>query len=199
VFGGTFLLLPPVYFSALLTLILLFILTKEWPQFPNKIKALTPVYPVLPFFLLAYLNQNPEYHNLLHYLFAMVFANDGGAYLAGSLLGKTKVVPSISPNKSWEGIAGGFGLSTAALTAMLLIDQKALSLKLLPFSLLVTAVSTSGDLFESWLKRKADIKDTGTLLPGHGGLLDRFDSIMAVSFLFFALKNQLTPLLLAEG
>src|SRR5688500_1134913 len=102
IFWGTLLFLPPFYFSCLLVLILVIMLV-EWSKFPVWSMLIAPLYHVLPIALLIRLNQDPIYHNLLYVLFSMVFSHDTGAYVVGSLLGKTKILPSISPKKSWEG------------------------------------------------------------------------------------------------
>jgi len=104
---------------------------------------------------------------------------DSGAYFIGSKFGKSKMAPRISPNKSWEGTIGGFVTSIigGALFNLLLMDGNAIL-----FSMLVAGVASSagqaGDLVESLLKRAADVKDSGKIFPGHGGMLDRIDSLL---------------------
>jgi CDP-diglyceride synthetase len=197
VFGGVFLFLPPLYFSGLLAIIAGIILFGEWVAFPAWTWLIIPVYPTLPFCFLIYLNQSSVYHQLLYYLFVMVFAHDTGAYITGSLFGKTKIAPSISPKKSWEGGLGGLCFAALALVTMMVLHDKPLPVWfILIFAVSVAVLATVGDFFESWLKRKAGVKNSGSLLPGHGGLLDRFDSILAVAFLFFIFRNQLILFLL---
>ena len=105
--------------------------------------------------------------------------------------------PTISPNKTWEGFFGGYFVATVLLLFTLWIQGKAISLLTL-FGLTgaVCIIATMGDLFESWLKRKAKIKDTSTILPGHGGLLDRLDGILFVTILFYLFREQLSIILL---
>ncbi len=116
-------------------------------------------------------------------LFAMllVWAADSGAYFAGSRWGKRKLAPAISPGKSWEGVWGG--LATSALLAALALPLLGLSWSSLPALVLLTvataAISVVGDLFESLMKRHSGVKDSGALFPGHGGLMDRLDSLVA--------------------
>jgi phosphatidate cytidylyltransferase len=196
VFGSVFVLLPPLYFSLLLGVVLSIIIFLEWPQFPLWCWFLLPFYPVLPFFLLICLNQSVKYHPLLYFIFLLTFANDSGAYIAGSLWGKTKIAPTISPNKSWEGFVGGYLLTTLVLIVMITFFGNRISPILIPIALGVSVFGTAGDFFESWLKRRAGIKNSGRLLPGHGGFLDRFDSILAVAFLFFIFRSQLILILL---
>lgn len=115
---------------------------------------------------------------------------DTGAYFVGKAFGKHKLAPQISPGKSIEGALGGF-----ALVVIYLITLKVLNLvDYLPtystafkFAFILTAISIVGDLFESWLKRVAQVKDSGTILPGHGGVFDRIDSLIAVVAIAFAI------------
>jgi phosphatidate cytidylyltransferase len=105
--------------------------------------------------------------------FALMWTNDSGAYIAGRSFGKHKLAPQISPGKTWEGWAGGL-LFTVALGWFL---QGSMGLEWgLMLAAVVSLLGPLGDLAESFLKRKAGIKDSGHVLPGHGGVLDRFDS-----------------------
>ena len=113
---------------------------------------------------------------------------DSGAYFAGRALGKNKLIPNVSPGKTWEGVAG-------AIVVTLIVAVVSLDLLNIPSShfsifILITFVtvvySIVGDLSESIFKRMANIKDSGSLLPGHGGMLDRIDSLMSGFPVFFA-------------
>ena len=196
IFVGTLFFLPEIYFSVLLAVILCWILVMEWGQFHTLTLfiALTPVYPILPFVLLMYLNQHN--HDLLYYLFSMVFAYDTCAYITGNVWGRHKIAPTISPGKTWQGLVGGYCGTLLAACIVTRWHGNPISGTGIVFAALVCCVAFAGDLFESWLKRKAGLKDAGTIMPGHGGLLDRFDSIMFVAILFFLLRNQLVSLLL---
>jgi len=133
-----------------------------------------------------------HYRALLFFMVLLIFANDTGGYIVGSLIGKHKIAPSISPKKTWEGFLGCYLFTLTMLYLLLYAAESQYSLQFLfLFSFAVTVAATAGDLFESFLKRKAGIKDSGSILPGHGGLLDRFDSFLTVIFLFFALKDYL--------
>lgn len=128
---------------------------------------------------------------LLISVFMIVWLADACAYFAGRLFGKNRMAPAISPKKTWEGVAGGlvsvFVVALAAyqwlphdmVLTSILIDKAGLAAGLLMLLVLV-AVSVAGDLFESSLKRQAGVKDSGRLLPGHGGFYDRLDSSLAV-------------------
>ncbi len=116
-------------------------------------------------------------------LFALVlvWAADTGAYFAGSKFGKRKLAPSISPGKTWEGVYGG--LAASALLSVAVLPLLGLGWSSLPSLALLTVVtagiSIAGDLFESLMKRHSGVKDSGAILPGHGGLMDRLDSLLA--------------------
>ncbi|MGO2131283.1 MAG: phosphatidate cytidylyltransferase [Halomonas sp.] len=126
----------------------------------------------------------------LLYVLLLVWSADIGAYFVGRAFGKRKLAPSVSPGKSWEGVFGG-----AALTALLAIGF-ALGMKLglgsglllLAATVVVSLASVLGDLLESMLKRYRGIKDSSNLLPGHGGVLDRIDSLTAAAPLFALFK-----------
>ncbi len=119
-------------------------------------------------------------------LFVLVWVNDTGAYIAGNLFGRTKLFERISPKKTWEGLIGGLALSMlfAAVYGRLVLAQS--PLVFCGLGLVIGVFSTLGDLLESQLKRSLNIKDSGTLLPGHGGFLDRFDGfLMAMPAAYF--------------
>ncbi len=122
----------------------------------------------------------------LLFVLLLVWCADIGAYFAGRAFGRRKLAPRVSPGKSWEGVAGG--LAATALLALLFAGWQGLGfgggLALLLATLMVTLVSVLGDLLESMLKRYRGIKDSSQLLPGHGGVLDRIDSLTAALPLF---------------
>ena len=193
--------LPPIYFSFILVLILAVIIFFEWKNFFNiqrlSFWLIMPFYPILPFALLIAMNQHAVYHSLLFILFIIVFSFDTGSYLIGTLLGKHKLAYRISPGKTWEGAVGGWFFSIIGLYLVLWELKKPQPLWLMIiFTLLVCILSLIGDLFESWLKRRAAIKDSGNLLPGHGGFLDRFDGILFTVFFFYCFKSYLAHLFL---
>ena len=199
-FWISFIYLSPIYFSCLLVGVLFIIMLFEWSRFfPFRritFWLLWPFYPVLPFVLLIYLNQHPLYHNLLLELFLLVASFDSGSYIVGRLLGKHAIAPTISPKKTWEGAVGGYIFAVMGLSFLVRYEQgKMISWWiLLGFTLIICVLSFFGDLFESWLKRRAHIKHSGTMLPGHGGFLDRFDGILFVVFFFFLFRDQLVAL-----
>ena len=120
----------------------------------------------------------------------LVWSADTGAYFAGTRFGRNKLAPLISPGKTWEGVAGGTILAAllAAAFGWGLRLRGAQLLLLLGVAVLVVAFSIIGDLIESLLKRQAAVKDSGRMFPGHGGLLDRIDSVLAAAPVFVLLK-----------
>ncbi|MDQ3667281.1 MAG: phosphatidate cytidylyltransferase [Acidobacteriota bacterium] len=117
--------------------------------------------------------------DLLCFFFLVLMGSDTGAYYVGRAFGKHKLAPSISPGKTWEGVAGGLlaGLVMATIAHFWFFRELPLKLAL-PLAAVMTVVGILGDLTESALKRSADAKDTANVLPGHGGLLDRLDSLL---------------------
>jgi phosphatidate cytidylyltransferase len=113
---------------------------------------------------------------------AIVWFADTGAYFTGRRFGRRKLAPKVSPGKSWEGVYGGLACVGvfALLVVMLAPEMAAHRAAVLAAALALASLSVVGDLFESWLKRNAGVKDSGALLPGHGGLLDRIDALMPV-------------------
>jgi len=113
-----------------------------------------------------------------------VWAADVVAYLVGSAVGRRKIVPRLSPGKTWEGTIAGF--SAAAVVVLLASPFVKFDLAQVLIAILIGPAAFAGDLAESWVKRRAGVKDSGTLFPGHGGLLDRIDSLLTASVLVVA-------------
>jgi phosphatidate cytidylyltransferase len=113
-------------------------------------------------------------------IFVFVWLNDTSAYLIGSMFGRHKMFPRISPQKSWEGFAGGLvvTLSASLLFAGLFSGLMAAAHHRIALAAIVVVFATWGDLVESLMKRNFEVKDSGKLLPGHGGILDRMDSVI---------------------
>lgn len=111
-------------------------------------------------------------------IFVLIWINDTGAYCIGSLLGKHRLFERISPKKSWEGFGGGLVCAILISQAFAYLLPTYSAAQWLGLSIVVVVFGTWGDLIESLLKRQLGIKDSGHLLPGHGGMLDRFDSVL---------------------
>ena len=145
------------------------------------------VYVVLPFIFflaLAFIEGRYNYRIPLGFLL-ILWANDTGAYLAGRTWGKHKLFERISPNKTWEGLVGGIVLALV----LAVIVQHYFAVFTLPqwlvIAVLISTFGTLGDLVESMLKRSLQVKDSGNILPGHGGLLDRFDGLLLAAPLVY--------------
>jgi len=188
-FFGSYI-ISPLLFCGVLLIVLGYILLYEWPALiaAGKRSALlspslalfTLCYPTLPIISLIYLVRMYYHYNWLVplYPFIVAWGFDTLAYVSGKLVGRHKICPSISPGKTWEGFIGG--------TVGIVILHRYLfsgldSVYVLLIALFVSSFAFAGDLFESYLKRRVSIKDSGSFLPGHGGLLDRFDSVFFVA------------------
>ena len=200
IFGGVYLFAALYYYCAglsdtitkyifipyILYLILTFII-QLYTKHPDPIKnwaysLLGQFYIALPFALLNFIAFPGVYTLytpwLLTAFFIFIWINDTGAFLVGITIGRHRLFERISPKKSWEGFFGGllFSLTSGWIFSIFYTD---LSLfQWLGFGLTISISSTFGDLCESLLKRTIHIKDSGHILPGHGGLLDRFDSVL---------------------
>ncbi|BCA58333.1 phosphatidate cytidylyltransferase [Sphingomonas sp. HMP6] len=136
-------------------------------------------YVGLPIMALLLLRRQEEGIVFTIWALALVWACDIGAYAAGRLIGGPKLAPSVSPNKTWAGLAGGVLL--ASLFAAFMHYRFGLALRLTLATPALAVLAQGGDLYESWLKRQAGVKDSGTVLPGHGGVLDRLDGLVPVA------------------
>ena len=139
------------------------------------------------------LHAGPDGPRWMLYCLIIVFAADTGAYFVGSRIGGAKLAPSISPGKTWAGFWGGLG--GACLVATMAVPTLGMGWTSLPgmvlAALLTALASVVGDLFESLIKRHSGAKDSGRLVPGHGGVMDRLDSIVAAVPTFAVLKSWL--------
>lgn len=157
------------------------------------LSLMAQLYIGLPLGLMTMLGSYIGLHFILA-IFLMIWINDTGAFIVGSLLGRHRLFERISPKKSWEGFFGGllFNLLTGWLFAIGGGDFWNVSWNVITwliFGAIVTIFSTWGDLIESLMKRSLNIKDSGNLIPGHGGILDRIDSLLLVMpavFIFVA-------------
>lgn len=183
-----------VFIPYLITLVYLMVaelyLKHEDPINDWAYTMMTQLYIALPFSLLNALAFHLTLEGDVVYdpvlplcMFVFLWINDAGAYICGSLLGKHKLFPRISPGKSWEGsIGGGILVMLIAASIPYLLEQFSLltvnysPLQWAGLGLVIVVFGTWGDLIESLFKRTLGIKDSGNVLPGHGGMLDRFDS-----------------------
>jgi len=186
--------LPNAYYTLIVPVILIMMLTELWRQKKNPILNSTIqiagiFYIVLPFFLITEMNFHDHNFNDLRPvdgffmpkvggMFLLIWANDTFAYLTGRMIGRTKLFERISPKKTWEGTIGG-----AVMTVLVgfLIGNFMNTNETVWFwigaALIIVPCAILGDLYESMFKRSLKIKDSGSILPGHGGILDRFDAV----------------------
>jgi phosphatidate cytidylyltransferase len=138
--------------------------------------------PLSSFFALGWMEEAPGFQfRLPLFIIALIWINDTFAYLTGSLVGRHKMTPLLSPGKTWEGFAGGMLITLLAGWIIWNTTGIATLWAWFGISLLVSSLGLAGDLFESGLKRTVKVKNSGELLPGHGGILDRFDSLLFVA------------------
>ena len=140
------------------------------------------IYALLPALALLWIRERDDHGlALLMWTFIVTWATDIGAYFAGRSFGRRKLAPSISPNKTVEGLFGGIVAASLFGGAWALITE--LGTSLLALAPIFAVAAQAGDLFESGMKRRAGVKDSGTWLPGHGGALDRLDGLVPVAVL----------------
>jgi len=173
-------------FHILFVAILLVCLYEMYKLRKGKTKTLTFLYVLAPLLLIHFIKTE-----LVLLMFILTWTFDTFAYLVGIKFGKHKIMPSVSPKKSWEGFAGGFifTIIAAYLTANYFseieLNQASVISLFLPFT------ATLGDFIESHYKREAGVKDSGNFIPGHGGMLDRMDAFMITIPTIYILINLL--------
>lgn len=158
--------------------------TKKELNFNNIALTLTGViYIALPLSLTIFLNHNSinEYdYSLLLAIFILIWLSDTGGYFVGMKFGKHKLHETISPKKSWEGVLGGLLFNIVGSFILSLFMHAFNTIEWMAIGSVVCIASVIGDLVESYLKRSVGVKDSGRILPGHGGMLDRIDSALFV-------------------
>ena len=147
-----------------------------------RLSAAGVLYAGMPAIAMLWLRSDESYGFLaVIFVFLIVWSTDTMAYVAGRSIGGPKLWPSVSPNKTWSGFIGGVGSSMALCAVFALLIPGASPLRLGLLGLLLAVLSQGGDLAESALKRKFGVKDASDLIPGHGGLMDRLDGLIAVA------------------
>jgi len=150
--------------------------------------TLTGIYVTIGFYWFGKTRFEEGLPYILLVLF-IIWATDSGAYFIGKKWGKRKLAPKISPNKTWEGTIGG--ILVALIVAFLFQQTEPLfekSRNLVFYTLLISITGVIGDLVESAIKRHFNVKDSGKILPGHGGIFDRFDSLILVFFMLYIIQ-----------
>ncbi len=182
--------LPSAFNLLIIPILLLMLIIELFGKHPNTLErsgitVLGFIYIAVPFSLMNFVvhtsfngQSNVYYPWILAGIFFILWVNDSFAYLLGTQFGKHKMCPDISPKKSWEGLIGGavFAVIMGIFNAVLFQGLSMISW--VAIALLSVAFGTLGDLFESKIKREIGAKDSGNILPGHGGFLDRLDSLL---------------------
>lgn len=161
---------------------------KEQPLLNLAAGSLGFIYLVIPFILMVVLSENTYSGNpILVGMFILIWTNDSFAYLSGRIFGKHPLFPRISPKKTWEGTIGGilFTIGASVLIAHYLDDRQSYTFWIIS-ALIIAPCAILGDLLESLIKRSLQIKDSGNIMPGHGGILDRFDATLFTVPFFFS-------------
>jgi phosphatidate cytidylyltransferase len=151
------------------------------------------LYVVPAALLLLLLRQQSNGLERVLFLLLAVVATDVGAYFSGRTIGGPKIAPRISPSKTWAGLIGGAVLAGAVLVAAFLLQLTDGSYRVWAVAVFaigagIAVVAQIGDFFESWMKRRAGVKDSSRLIPGHGGVFDRVDGLLAVCFVLAVLQ-----------
>ena len=156
-----------------------------WKLRKGKTKVIALLYVLIPFFIIQLFvmtdhdySDSPFDPSIILLIYVLTWTFDTFAYVFGVRFGKTKIMPSVSPKKSWEGFAGGFFFTFIAFLITTNYFQSVESSIALVISLFLPFTATLGDFIESYYKRQAGVKDSGNFIPGHGGMLDRMDAFM---------------------
>ena len=178
--------------SLLFILLAIISIYEMWKLRKGKSKILPFLYIIIPFILiqiLAYQMEGGWKSNLILFMLILTWTFDTFAYLIGVKIGKHKIFPSISPKKSWEGFLGGFFFSiitTYIISQYIFIINMKLAAII---GILIPFTATLGDFIESKYKRDANKKDSGNIIPGHGGILDRMDALMITIPTIYIITN----------
>ncbi|MEJ8574632.1 phosphatidate cytidylyltransferase [Microbaculum marinum] len=155
-----------------------------WRSDPGRLFAAGILYAALPMLGFVVLRQDPDFGLFaVAWLMIIVWATDIGAYFSGRMIGGPRLAPRVSPNKTWAGAAGGLVSAVGASLVFVGLTLQADMVSIAILAALLSVVSEAGDLFESGLKRRFGAKDASRLIPGHGGLMDRIDSLVAAALL----------------
>jgi phosphatidate cytidylyltransferase len=151
--------------------------------------VLAVVYSIAALLALLWLRHQPAYgRETVIWILACVWATDIGAYFIGSFAGGARLAPSISPGKTWSGLVGGMCFSAVVSAVCGLVFAAGETLMLAATGIGIAVVAQGGDLLESAAKRRAGVKDSGNLIPGHGGVLDRIDGLIAALVFIAAIR-----------
>ncbi len=171
-----------------------------WKLRKGKTKLLALIIVIIPFFTIQFFGMTdsnypemPFNPSVVLLMFLLTWTFDSFAYLVGKKWGETKILPSISPKKSWEGFIGGYVFCLLASGLLYFIFEDHFnpisSLSYLLITLVLPFSATTGDFIESYYKRQAGVKDSGKIMPGHGGILDRMDAFLITIPVIYIILN----------
>ena len=185
-----------VSFGILFIILGLICLFEMWMLRKGKSKIISFIYVLTPFFIVQLFGFTDHRYPLKEFdpspiliLFVIIWVFDSFAYIIGSRFGKNRIMPKISPKKSWEGFFGGMAFTVLSVYILnYFFDSFSMNFLIL-LALIVPFTATAGDFIESYYKREAGVKDSGNLIPGHGGFLDRMDALMISIPVLYLLIN----------
>ena len=160
--------------------VVLYIIVKKQQLEHQKLFAFGMLYSAYPIISLTFMLQNYGFISTI-WLIGSVWAMDTGAYAFGKTIGGPKMCPKISPKKTWAGLIGGMLTAGAWGALCAKFGESSVFMPVVVVSAILGVVSQGGDLFESWIKRYLNVKDSSNLIPGHGGIFDRMDALLAVA------------------
>lgn len=196
-FSSVIMYAPGWLFIVIVLGLLAWMLVAEWPKLmPIRspyFEFITIFYPILPTMLIILLHINTGPSTTV-YLISAVALHDSVSYFIGKSWGSTKILPSVSPGKTVEGFLGGM-YATLLFNIYFLYNDSAELWFIIVFTIGLCILAFAGDIFESLLKRRAGLKDSGTILPGHGGLFDRIDGLLFAILLVYPYQYYLHTIL----
>ena len=183
-------------FAILFIILGLFCLFEMWMLRKGKSKIVPFIYVLTPFFIVQLFGFTDYNYPLKKFdsspiliLFVLTWVFDSFAYIIGTKFGKNRIMPKISPKKSWEGFLGGMGFTILSVFFLnKFFDSFSMNFFII-LALIVPFTATAGDFIESYYKREAGVKDSGNFIPGHGGFLDRLDALMISIPVLYLLIN----------
>ena len=187
-------------FQMLFLILGLWSIYEMWKLRKGKTKLVAILIVVIPFFIIQLFGMTdtnypemPFNPSIILLMFVLTWTFDSFAYLVGKKFGKNKILPSISPKKSWEGFFGGFVFCILASSLSFFFFKEYFNhISTLSYTLITIILpfsATTGDFIESFYKRKAGVKDSGTIIPGHGGILDRMDAFLITIPVIYIIIN----------
>ena len=187
-------------FQILFLILGLWSIYEMWKLRKGKPKLVALLIVIIPFFTIQFFEMTdsnypdlPFNPSVILLMFILTWTFDSFAYLGGKKLGKTKILPTISPKKSWEGFFGGylFCILAGSLSYFVFEDcfNHISTLSYILITIILPFTATTGDFIESYYKRKAGVKDSGKIMPGHGGILDRMDAFLITIPVIYIIIN----------